>query len=315
MTRVDLIVSTYNNRELLAACLTSLIVSTFQDFRLIVFDDNSAPPAAPLVRIMFPSASVVTSKKNVGLIRGLNRAIDLGSSEYVVLLNDDTDVATEWLGNLVACADRHPDAGSIATKLRLHSDRRKIHSAGDGFSIRGMPHNRGVWLDDLGQYDAEEEVFSACGGAALYRRSALETVRLANGDILDSRLFMYCEDVDIGWRIQRAGYRSVFCPGAVVYHHLSATGGGQLASYFVARNVLLLHRWSVPARFVRENRWHIGAYQAGRFFRAALHVREPAARASLRGMLSGILRAAISRERAPDIDDLEYKRIMQLITP
>lgn len=313
MTRVDLIVSTFNNLDLLAACLDSLHTSNFQDFRLIVFDDNSDPPAAPLVRDTWPSASIVTSRRNVGLIRGLNKAIDLGTSEYVVLLNDDTEVEPDWLGNLVACADRHPEAGSIATKLRLHSNRRKLHSAGDGYSAWGMPYNRGVWLDDLGQYDAEEEVFSACGGAALYRRSALEAVRVDNDDILDSRLFMYCEDVDVGWRLQCAGYHCIFCPNAVVYHHLSATGGGPLASYYVARNILLVMRHSLPRRFVRENRRRIVAHQVGRLFGAARHIREPAARATIRGMLAGFVDALRSREYAQNHNDVEYERITRLI--
>jgi GT2 family glycosyltransferase len=313
MTRVDLIVSTHNNLPLLAACLDSLRASRFQDFRLIVFDDNSDPPATPLVRDKWPSASIVTAKRNVGLIRGLNRAIDLGTSEFVVLLNDDTEVEPDWLGNLVASANRNPAAGSVASKLRLHSDHQKLHSAGDGFSTWGMPYNRGVWLDDLGQYDTEEEVFSACGGAALYRRSALEAVRLVNGDILDSSLFMYCEDVDIGWRLQLAGYRCVFRPDAVVYHHLSATGGGTLASYYVARNSLLLLRRTVPSRFVRENPRRIVAHQAGRLFTAARHVREPAARATLRGILRGLLLAAVSAEERQECDAAEYARIMRLI--
>jgi len=314
MTNVDLTIPTLNGADLLARCLDALRQSTYTDFTLSIFDDGSTEAIAPVVYARFPDARIIRSDRNVGLARAFNLAIAKGDSEYVVLLNNDTEVEPEWLAESVACADRHPQAGSIASKLRLLSDRHKLHSAGDGWSVRGMPINRGVWLDDVGQYDREGEVFAACGGAALYRRAALDDLRNREGFVFDERLFMYCEDVDIAWRLQTAGWPCVFAPRAVVYHALSATGGGTLASHFVSRNVWLVIASSVPDVFVRPYRARIAAYHAGRLVRTLRHLREPAARASLRGMIAGITQAGSRRKIAREVSTSEIQRIGVLLS-
>ncbi|MEX1158716.1 MAG: glycosyltransferase family 2 protein [Thermomicrobiales bacterium] len=314
MTSVDLIIPTLNASELLARCLDALRLSTFSDFRLFVFDDGSTVNIASVVHSRFPDANLIRSDQNVGLARAFNLAIAAGSSHYVVLLNNDTEVEPGWLAELVACAERHQEAGSVASKLRLLSDRLRLHSVGDTWSLRGMPGNRGVWLDDVGQYDNEDEVFAACGGAALYRRSAIEKLRQRDGHIFDERLFMYCEDVDIAWRLQTEGWRCVFAPQAVVYHALSATGGGTLASYYVSRNLWLVMSSSVPVEFVRPYRARISAYHLGRTWRTLRHLREPAARASLRGTIAGICLALARSRRYCNLNDGERARILALLT-
>ena len=313
MARVDLIIPTYNGAAYLLACLRSLSSSSFTDFNLIVFDDGSDQPVRREVHELYPDAIIIRVEQNDGLTRAFNAAIGSSSAEYVVLLNNDTEVKKDWLAELASCADRHPDAGSVASKLRLASDRSSLHSAGDTYSVRGMPGNRGVWLDDFGQYDIEGEIFSACAGAALYRRAALEAVRLSNGDIFDTRLFMYCEDVDLGWRLQCAGYSCMFAPKAIVYHHLSATGGGRLASYYVARNVWLVLARSVPSPIRRRFWKRMAAYHLGRMFRTVRSMREPAARRSLAGTLHGVGAFVVSRDDSPDLAPEELDRILDLL--
>lgn len=313
MARVDLIVPTFNGINLLRVCLRTLEALTYQDFRLIVVDDGSDIPLPDDLVDAFPNASMLRNEQNQGLTKVFNRAIDAGDAEFVVLLNDDTEVEPDWLDELVACADRHMDAGSIASKMRLASNRDLLHSAGDTWSAWGMPGNRGVWLPDVGQYDYEAPIFSACGGAVLYRRSALETVRLANGDLFDTRLFMYCEDVDLGWRLQIAGLPCIFAPDAVVYHHLSATGGGSLASYYVARNLWHLYARSLPAPIWQASRRRILVHQLGRVWRNLQHVREPAARRSLAGTIQGVVDFLKERQPRPDIDLATLGRIRELM--
>lgn len=313
MARVDLIIPTYNGTAYLCSCLHTLAASSYTDFNLIIFDDGSNPPVAGEVHAIFRDAVVLRTEENVGLTRAFNSAIDSSSSEYVVLLNNDTEVEPEWLGELVACVDRHPEAGSIASKLRLISDRHRLHSAGDTYAVWGMPGNRGVWLDDFGQYDIEGPIFSACAGAALYRRDSLNAVRLSNSDIFDTRLFMYCEDVDLGWRLQCAGYPCVFAPRAIVYHHLSATGGGTLASYYVARNVWQVLARSVPAQIRHRYCRRIMAHHLGRFVKTLRSIREPAARRSLAGTLRGVARFVTNRNASPTLTHRELERILGLL--
>jgi GT2 family glycosyltransferase len=313
VTRVDLIIPTRDGVDLLMNCLRSLMRSTYTDWRLIVFDDGSREPVEAVVRAECPTATTIRSSTNVGLASAVNRSITAGDSELVVLLNNDTEVTQTWLAELVACADRHLEAGSIASKLRLMADRAVLHSAGDTYSVRGMPGNRGAWLVDYGQYDTEGDVFSACGGAALYRRAALDDVRLRDGFVFDERLFMYCEDVDLGWRLQRARWRCVFAPHALVYHALSATGGGALASYFVSRNIWLVLARSVPAGLLDTWRPRIAAYQAGRIARHLCHIREPAARAALRGTAVGVWMALFETQHAAPLPADQRERILRLL--
>lgn len=311
MTLVDLIIPTHNGIDLLHSCLRSLQRSDFTDFNLIVFDDASTVPVDRQVHSLWPTACILRSETNVGLVTAFNAAIGASSSPYLVLLNDDTEVEPAWLGTLVARAESDQHAGSVASKMRLFSNRRMLHSAGDLYSVRGMPGNRGAWLLDYGQYDDLAGTFSACGGAALYRRAALEAVRLQNGDIFDSRLFMYCEDVDLGWRLHVAGWSCAFEPLAVVYHHLSATGGGPLASYYVARNVWLVLARSIPRGVMSPYRSRIAAYHAGRLLNSLRHAREPAARATLRGTFAGMFLALTSRQpRAVSLEETRRLRAL-----
>ena len=99
---------------------------------------------------------------------------------------------------------------------------------------------------------------------------------------------MYCKDVHLNWRLQLAGYRSVFAPAARIYHHLSATGGGPLASYWVGRNLILILAKDLPRPLLRRYWLRIVATQAGRAYRAARAWRGAAARATLRGMLAAL---------------------------
>ena len=284
--RVDIIIPTYNGRDHLAVCLPALARQTYRHFHVVVVDDASTDDTADLVRSLMPEATLLRLPRNSGLAVASNRALASTRGELVAFLNNDTEPEPGWLAALVAALDRHPDAAAVASKLRLFDRRDVLHSAGDTYSRRGVPNSRGVWEVDRGQYDREEEVFSACGGAALYRRSALEAVAAIDGHVLDPDFFMYCEDVDLSWRLRLLGYRIIFAPDAVVYHRLSATGGGPLASYYVARNTLAVLVKDVPGPILRRNLARIAAQQARLLLGTLPHLREPAARARLRGLLA-----------------------------
>jgi GT2 family glycosyltransferase len=167
--------------------------------------------------------------------------------------------------------------------MLLFDHRDTLHSAGDGFGVDGIPINRGVWQKDEGQFDGDVYIFGGCGGAVAYRREMLADIGL-----FDEDFFMYLEDVDLNWRAQIAGYRAVFAPQAVVYHRLSASGGGVIASYYTGRNTIWLLAKDLPGPIFRRH-WQaiVGAQLkiAGEALRAW---RGEAARARLRGQLAGL---------------------------
>jgi GT2 family glycosyltransferase len=308
--RVTVIVATYNGLRYLVPCLHALETQTFREFTVIVVDDGSSDGTLAVVRRDFPAVVVVRFPTNGGLARAHNAAIAASNGELIVLLNNDTEPEPHWLERLIAAADVCPDAWAVACKLRLWDRRDRLHAAGDGFGNDGVPRNLGVWERDDGQWDDGRWLWGPQGGAALYRRSALRALSSdALGDPFDASFFMYCEDVDLNWRAKLAGYRTAFAPDAVVYHHLSATGGGRLASYYVGRNTLAVLVKDVPATLLRRH-WRAIARAQLRIARQSLrHLREPAARARLRGqvavvpMLPALLRARAivqARRAVPD---------------
>jgi GT2 family glycosyltransferase len=180
--------------------------------------------------------------------------------DYICLLNNDTEVDAGWAEAVVDAFERHPKAGMVASKMLLFDKRDHIHTVGDGFSTDGRPFNRGVWEKDEGQYDEEAYVFSACGGSSVYRRALIDDIGL-----LDDDFFFLMEDVDYAWRAQLAGWQALYTPHAIVYHHLSATGGGKTASFYDGRNSIYLLVKDIPADIWRKHGGenHQEAIQAG----------------------------------------------------
>jgi GT2 family glycosyltransferase len=181
----------------------------------------------------------------------------------------------------VAAFARHPEAGLIASKMLLFDRRNILHTAGDIFRTDGTPGNRGVWEEDRGQYP-EGPVFSANGGSAVCRRAMLDRIGL-----LDDDFFFSCEDVDLAWRAQLAGWRVVYAPKAVVYHRLSASGGGVTASFHDGRNFIYVLVKDVPDFVWRKHGWKIVRAQLRIMLEALRAWRGAAARARLRGQFAG----------------------------
>lgn len=280
---VSVIIPNWNGAALLPACLDSLRAQTYRRLEIIVVDNASTDDSAALVRERYPEVRLIVLPENRGLTGGVNAGIRAAQGEIVALLNNDAEAEPAWVEALVQALEAHPEAGSAASKMLLYDRRDVLNSAGDTYGLDGIPGNRGVWERDVGQYDADIEVFGACGGAAAYRRAMLEEIGL-----FDEELFMYCEDVDLAWRAQIAGYRCVFAPAARVYHRLSATGGGALASFYTGRNTLLVVAKDYPPALLRRY-WPLVLRAQLRITWDALRAwRGEAARARLRGQLAGL---------------------------
>jgi len=166
----------------------------------------------------------------------------------------------------------------------LFDRRDHFHSAGDSYGFDGIPENRGVWKQDIGQYSQQQDVFSACGAAAAYRRTMIDEI-----GFLDDDFYFSCEDVDLGWRAHLAGWKVVYNPEAVVYHKLKATGGSVTGSYYDGRNFLYLIWKNYPWPILRRHLGAVTLAQISIAWDALKAWRGKAARARLRGQLAGLL--------------------------
>lgn len=280
---LSIIIPHYNGAHHLPPCFTALRGQTYPRLEIILVDNGSADESVAVTRRDFPEVEIIELGRNLGLTGAINRGIGRARGEVIVPLNNDTEVAPGWAQALVDALQAHPEAGIVASKMRLFDRRDTLHSAGDGFGVDGLPLNRGVWQKDEGQFDRDTYIFGGCGGAVAYRREMLADIGL-----FDEDLFMYLEDVDLNWRAQLAGYRAVFAPQAVVYHRLSATGGGVIASYYTGRNTIFVLAKNLPGSIFRRHWRAIIGAQLEIALDALRAWRGEAARARLRGQLAGL---------------------------
>jgi len=151
--RVSVIIPSGNGRAHLPVCLAALRRQSFDDFEVVLVDNNSSDDSIEFVRRAFPEVRVVALPYDGVFAGSVNAGIRRGGGEIVVLLNNDTEAEPDWLAELVGALDREPEASMAASKLLLFDRRDTLHSAGDFYGLDGVPGSRGVWQRDRGQYD------------------------------------------------------------------------------------------------------------------------------------------------------------------
>jgi GT2 family glycosyltransferase len=300
----SIIIPNWNGVHHLPGCLDALKAQTYGRIEVILVDNGSTDGSQAFVTEHYPEVHLQALERNLGLTGGNNIGFDTASGEILISLNNDTEADPHFVEALVTALAEHPEAGMAAAKMLLFDQRHHIHSAGDGYGQDGIPFNRGVWQRDEGQFDEPGWIFGGCGGAVAYRRAMLDDVGM-----FDESFFMYCEDVDLNWRAQLAGWRCWYTPDAVVFHKLSATGGGPIASFYTGRNTLWVIAKNYPGALLRKY-WSRILRAQWAVTRDALRAwRGKAARARLRGQLTGFLRwpgrlgqrrAIQSSRRVPD---------------
>jgi GT2 family glycosyltransferase len=279
----SIIIPHWNGKQHLDDCLTALRRQTYPDLEVILVDNHSTDGSPAYVREHFPEVRLVELDQNRGFTGACNAGYAAAEGEYILLLNNDTAADKEWVAAIVDAFRRHPAVGVVACKIMLFDRPDHFHTAGDYYRLDGIPGNRGVWQQDVGQFDQEEPVFSACGGAAGYRREMLAEI-----GFLDDDFFFSCEDIDLSWRAQLAGWQVLYVPSAVVYHKLKASGGGTTSSYYDGRNFLYVIWKNYPGSLLKKN-WPAVLRAQLRLAGEALRAwRGAAARARLRGQLAGL---------------------------
>jgi GT2 family glycosyltransferase len=292
MSRVAVVIPSWNGRELLASLLPTLYAQTYRDFRTLVVDNGSTDGTAEWLQSEWPDVEVLALARNVGFAPAVNRGVAAGEEDYVALLNNDMELDPGWLGALVHALEADPDAGAATPKQCSATERERLDGAGDTIAWTGGVTRRGIGELDRGQYDHGGRVFSACAGAALYRRAALREV-----GPFDESFFAYLEDADWGFRAQLAGRPARYVPEALVYHLGGATTRRTPARerYLIARNHVAFLLKNFPAPWLVRFAPLIAAELARTLLVAT---REHQARAVLRGWRDAARRLpATLRER------------------
>ncbi len=304
----SVIIPNWNGARHLPTCLNALRAQTYRHVEVIVVDNASTDDSRALLAREYPEARVITLPENRGFTGACNAGLREAHGVYLALLNNDTEADPGWIAAVVHALERHAEAGMVASKMLLFDRRDHLHTAGDFYRVDGQAGNRGAWQRDEGQFDREAFVFSACGGSSAYRRAMLDEIGL-----LDDDFFFSLEDMDLAWRAQLAGWRCVYTPDAIVYHHLAATGGGPTASFYDGRNAIYILVKDYPGALWRKYWPRIVRQQWRTTWEAIRAWRGKAARARLRGILAGLIRVprllakrrSVQRTRRVTIEYLE----------
>jgi len=165
----------------------------------------------------FPDFGYLRLPRNEGFAKAVNRGIERVETEFVALLNNDTEADPRWIEQGLAVFAENRDCGLVASKMVNYWQRDRLDSAGDRYLPTGMPLKRGNG-QPTSAFRQLEEVIGASAGAAFYRRQLFDQVGL-----FDERYYMYLEDVDFSLRARLAGFNCLYTPHAVVYHMEAAS--------------------------------------------------------------------------------------------
>lgn len=234
MREVSIVIPNYNGKHFLEACLTAVFRQTVKDLEVIVVDNGSADGSLEYLTA-FQQVRVLSLDRNYGFCRAVNEGIKAADSDYVILLNNDTEAEENFAEALLQAIKGDARLFSCSSKMICFQDRERMDDAGDYYCALGWAFGRGKG-GEISRYDRPARVFASCAGAAIYRKKVLEEL-----GYFDEKHFAYLEDIDIGYRARIHGYENRYAPEAVVYH----VGSGFSGSAHNAFKVKLSSRNSV----------------------------------------------------------------------
>jgi GT2 family glycosyltransferase len=242
--RVGIVVLNWNQPTDTLACLESLRHVSYPAYQVILVDNGSTDGSPALVRERHPDVTLIQNPTNLGFAGGNNVGIARAlrdEADYVMLLNNDTELAPEMLRTLVDVAEGDPTIGVVGPKIYYYDEASVIWSAGGGVDKLGQPwHYQADQVDD-GSRQHNEDVDYVTGCAILVKRGVIDAI-----GALDERFFIYFEETEWCARARRAGYRVVYVPSARMWHKIQPTARplSRRYLYLMTRNRLLYLRCS-----------------------------------------------------------------------
>ncbi|HUH73484.1 MAG TPA: glycosyltransferase [Chitinophagales bacterium] len=276
--KLSVVIVNYNVKYFLHQALNSIYKSEVNfDYDVFVVDNASVDGSAEMVEQIFPQVKLIASPDNLGFSKGNNLAIRKSTAQYVLLLNPDTIIREDTLQQVVNFMEAHPEAGALGVKMYdgqgqfLPESKRGFPSPKVAFyKMSGLsklfPKSKTYGEYHLGYLDDNEihEVDVLSGAFMLLRKNVLDQVGL-----LDEDYFMYGEDIDLSYRIQKAGYKNYYFPNAPIIHFKGeSTKKGSLNYVRVFYQAMIIF-----ARKHLQNKggsWYIFLLQIAIYFRAGL---------------------------------------------
>lgn len=238
------VIPNWNGKDMLGACLDSLLQQTLKA-QIVVVENGSNDGSAEYIKERYPQITLLEEPTNLGFAGGVNVGIRYAlkqKADFVALFNNDATADKDWLKNLVDAAHKYPKAGIVTGKF-IKKEANTLDSTGEMYSIWGLPYPRGRGEKLSDTYDTQNWVFGATGGASLYRAKMLQKIGL-----FDEDFFAYYEDVDLSFRAQLANWQVYYEPRALAYHTIGASSSKVkgFGTYQTFKNLPLIFWKNVP---------------------------------------------------------------------
>lgn len=237
---VTVIIPNWNGKEYISQCLDSLKDQSVGQVPVIVVDNASEDGSRECVAEQYPWVKLISLEQNYGFCRAVNEGIRAAQTKYVILLNNDIRADRDFVRYLLLRAGKNEKLFSCQAKMLQMDHPDRIDNAGDQYCALGWAYTRGKDCP-ADKFSEPAKIFSACGGAVLYRREVFDQIGL-----FDEAHFAYLEDVDVGYRAQICGYENWYEPQAVVYHKGSAATGSRHNTFKVSHasrnNIYLIYK-------------------------------------------------------------------------
>ena len=240
---VSVVIPNFNGIAFLDSVLASLEGQTLSNFEVILVDNGSTDGSCSFVTANYPWVHLIELSENFGFCGAVNAGIRAAKAPYVLLLNNDTEVKEDFVEEMLAAIRRHKNAFSCGARMVQYHDRDRLDDVGNYYCALGWSFARGRGKD-IHAYETEDKIFSACAGAAIYRKKIIEKI-----GYFDEEHFAYLEDTDIGYRARIYGYENWSAPKAIVYHVGSGTSGSrynQFKTRYSSRNNIYLIYKNMP---------------------------------------------------------------------
>ena len=240
---VSVVIPNFNGIAFLDSVLASLEGQTLSNFEVILVDNGSTDGSCSFVTANYPWVHLIELSENFGFCGAVNAGIRAAKAPYVLLLNNDTEVKEDFVEEMLAAIRRHKNAFSCGARMVQYHDRDRLDEVGNYYCALGWSFARGRGKD-IHAYETEDKIFSACAGAAIYRKKIIEKI-----GYFDEEHFAYLEDTDIGYRARIYGYENWYAPKAIVYHVGSGTSGSrynQFKTRYSSRNNIYLIYKNMP---------------------------------------------------------------------
>ena len=279
---VSVNILTWNGEKYIKDCLNSVFNQTYPNLEILITDNNSDDNTVKYINDIkdnYKNLKVFSNPKNIGFAAGHNQIIKKSKGDFVFCLNQDVVLNNDFILNIIKLFKKDKNIASIQGKLLRwqkglpisndYSDYHVSHiidTVGLLFLKNRRIVNKGQGEIDQGQFEKVEEIFGPDGATPVYRRKALEDIKI-NDEYFDEDFFAYKEDVDLAWRLRLYGWKSFYQPKSVAYHDRTAGDSFALNFISIIKERLKISKFGKYSAFKNQRLMQIKNEQIGSFIK------------------------------------------------